>query len=180
MTDPSSIRAEASGNPPTRSSGSPSVPRLHPLAFREHEDNRLRRQTPRHEREHLRRRPVKPLGVIDKAHQRMLLRGVREHAEHREPDEKSIGLRTGAQAEGDLQRPALRGRQPFAAVQQSDAKLMQTREGQLHLPFRADRANDPAPHCALARVLEKGRFADPGLAAQHQDAAMAALRFHDS
>ena len=84
----------------------------------------------------------------------MLLRGIRKQAEHGEPDQEPIGLRAGAQAEGDLQGAALRGRQPRAAVEQPDAQLMQPRERQLHLPFRTSRADDAPVICVLGGVLE--------------------------
>ena len=98
----------------------------------------------------------------------MLLRGVGQQARDGQSDQKSIGLRAGAQAKRRRQRVALRRRQPFATVQQSGAQLMQAREGKLHLPFRADCAKDATALGTLAGVLQQGRFADPGLAAQHQ------------
>ena len=108
MTDASSSRAEASGNPPTRSSGSPASSSTRPeLAFREQEDDRLGRQPPRHEREHLGRGSIKPLDVIDQADQRCLLRRVGQQAENGEPDEKSIGLRARAQAKCGRHRVSL-------------------------------------------------------------------------
>jgi hypothetical protein len=47
------------------------------LALCEQEDNRLGRQPPSHEGEHLRRGSVKPLDVIDQADQWTLFRRVR-------------------------------------------------------------------------------------------------------
>ena len=114
MTDASSSRAEASASPPTRSSGSPaSSSSLAGLALCEQKDDRLGRQPPSHEREHLCRGPIKPLDVIDEADQRALLRRVGQQAQNGEPDQKSIGLRARAQAKRGRQRVTLWRRQPF-------------------------------------------------------------------
>ena len=101
----------------------------------------------------------------------MLLRRVGQQAEHGESDEKSIGLRARAQAKRGRHRVALRRRQPFATVQQSHAQLMQAGERKLHLPFRPDRAKDTTALGTLGGVLQQGRLADSGLAAQHQHRA---------
>ena len=94
------------------------------LALCEQEDDGLGGQATGHECQHLDRGPIKPLDVIDKAEQRMLLRGVRQQAEHGEPDEKSIGLRARAQTERGRQRVTLWRRQSLPTVQQSHAQLM--------------------------------------------------------
>ena len=61
--------ARATGRqPPQRQIRQPGdLVKLARLALREQQHNRLRLEAPRHEREHLRRRPVKPLGIINQA-----------------------------------------------------------------------------------------------------------------
>ena len=155
MTDASSSRAAGSGNPPNRSSGSPSQ-LLEParLALCEEQDDRLRRQAPGDEREHLCRGAIKPLDVIDDADQRLLVRRVGQQAEHGQPDQKSIGLRARAQTERGRQRVTLWRRQPSETVQQSRAQLMQAGEGKLHLPFHPGRAKDPTVLGAIGSVVQ--------------------------
>ena len=54
--------------PPERQIRQPGQPvTLARLALGEQQDNRLRLQPPRHEREHLCRGPVKPLGIVNQA-----------------------------------------------------------------------------------------------------------------
>ena len=80
--------------PPQRQIRQPGqLVKLARLALGEQQDNRLRQQTPRHEREHLGRGPVQPLGIIDQAQQGPFLGGVRQQAEHRQADQKPVGLR---------------------------------------------------------------------------------------
>ena len=95
MTDASRSRAGTSDSPPTRSAGSPanSPSRLGSRSAKSRTTDSAA-ETASHEREHLRRGPIKPLNVIDKADKRMLLRRVGQEAEHRQSDKKSIGLRT--------------------------------------------------------------------------------------
>ena len=81
---------------------------LERLAHREHEHDRLGLQAPGHEREHLRRRPIEPLGVVDQAQQRPFLGSLRQQAERREADQEAIGLGARAQPERGPERVALR------------------------------------------------------------------------
>ena len=154
MTDASSSRAEASGNPPSRSSGSPASSSSPPgsrSANRRTTDSAG--QAPGHEREHLGRGPIKPLDVIDQAEQRLLLRRVGEQAEHGQPDEKSIGLRARAQAERGRERVTLWRRQP-PEPSSIPAQLMQAGERELHLPFHPSRAKDPTALGTLGGVIQ--------------------------
>jgi len=110
------------------------------IALREHEDDRLRLQASGHEREHLCRRLIEPLGIVDQAQKRLLFGGVREQAQHREPDEKPIGPRARRQAEGRPERILLGSRQALEPVQQRHAQLVETGEGKLHLRLHANGA----------------------------------------
>jgi hypothetical protein len=144
------------------------------LALREQEDDRLRLQAPGQERQDLRRRRVKPLGIVDEAEQRHVLGGAGQQAEHREPDEEAIGARAQAQPERRRKRLLLRRRQQLKTAQEPCAELVQAREGKLHLRFHAGRADDPPAGGPLRRVLEQRGLSDPGLPAQHQHRALTA------
>ena len=82
------------------------------LARGEDQPDRLGQQPPRHERQHLRRRPVQPLRVIDHAQQRPVLRHLRQQGSAR-PARPGTGPARApvAQPERDAQRVALRTRQ---------------------------------------------------------------------
>ena len=109
----------------------------------------------------------------------MLLRCAGEQAQRGQPDEKSIRLRAGVQAERGCQRVTLRCGQPSETVEQARAELMQAREGELHLPLHPGCAKDPTAIGALRRVLQEGRFADAGLAPQDQHRAASPLSFSE-
>jgi hypothetical protein len=81
----------------------------------------------------LRRRPIKPLRVINHAQKRLLLGHLRQQAEHRQPHEKPIRRVPRPQPERNPERVVLRGRQPVQAIQQRRAQLLQRRERKLHL-----------------------------------------------
>ena len=59
------VRPRQAADPQLRQSGE--LVGLDGLPHREHERDRLSLQAPRHEREHLRGRPVEPLGFVDQA-----------------------------------------------------------------------------------------------------------------
>ena len=78
MTDASNSRAPVVRQPLQRQIRQPGqFVRLARLTLREKQHNRLRLQAPRHERQHLCRGPVKPLGIINQTHQRPFLGSVR-------------------------------------------------------------------------------------------------------
>ena len=78
------------------------------LAHGEHQPDRLRPQTARHERQRLRRRAVEPLRIVDDADQRPLLRRVGQQAQDRQADEEAIRGVALAQTERGAERLALR------------------------------------------------------------------------
>ena len=57
--------------------------------LREHEDDRLRLQAPRHEREHLRGRLIEPLRIVDQAEKRLFVGTVRQQTQQRRGRRKS-------------------------------------------------------------------------------------------
>jgi hypothetical protein len=146
--------------------------RLARLALREQQRNRLRLQAPGHEREHLGRGPVKPLGIINQAQQGPFLRGVGEQAEYRQADQKAVGLRPGTQTERRPERIALRRRQPLEAAQHRPAQLVQAGKGKLHLRLGSGRPDNLETRGTLGRVTQQRCLSYPRFAAQHQHRAL--------
>jgi hypothetical protein len=60
------------------------------VAHGEHQGNGLRREAARDEREHLTRRPVEPLRIVDEAHERALLGGGGQQVQRRESHQEPI------------------------------------------------------------------------------------------
>jgi hypothetical protein len=149
------------------------------LALGEQQHYRLRVQAPRHEREHLGRGPVQPLGIIDQAQQRPLLGGVGEQAEHRQADQEPVGLRPRTHPERRPERVALRRRQPPEAAQHRPAQLMQAGKGKLHLRLDPGRPGDPKAPGALGRVTQQRCLSDSRFAAQDQHRALPGPRIRE-
>ena len=103
------------------------------LARGEDQPDGLGQQPPGRERQHLRRRPVQPLGVVDHAQQRPFLRDLRQQRQDRQCDQEPVRRVPFAQPERDAERVVLRSRKPLEAVQQRCAQLVQAGERQLHL-----------------------------------------------
>lgn len=144
------------------------------LARREHQGHRFGQEAARHERERLGRCLVEPLGVVDEADQRLLLRGVRQQAQHRQANQQAVGRLAGRESERRGECVALGAwqvRQPF---QQRYAQLMQAGERDLHLGLRAGNPHDPTPGAHRRQVVQQRRLADARLTAQHEHTAAAA------
>ena len=146
------------------------------LALREQQHNRFSVQAPRHEREYLCRGPVKPLGIINQAQQGPFLCGVGEQAEHRQTDQKPVGLRPGAQPERRPERIALRRRQPREAAQHRPAQLMQAGKGKLHLRLGPGRPDNLEARGTLGHVTQQRCLSYPRFPAQHQHRTLPGLR----
>ena len=73
------------------------------IAGREHHADVVGRQPPRHEPQRLHRGLVEPLRVVDQANQRLVPGGLRQQAEHGQPDQEPVRRRTGGDAERGLQ-----------------------------------------------------------------------------
>ena len=128
ITDASSSRAFASGSPSSRSCGSrANASSSSGSRTANSEDDRVGLQATGHERERLRRRPIKPLDVIDEAQHRRPLRSLGEQAEHGETDQEAVRRGAGAQPEGRLERVALWRRQPIEMAEQRCTQLMESR-----------------------------------------------------
>ena len=140
---------------------------------REHQAHRFRLQTPRNDREDLRRRAIEPLLVIHHADQRLLLGHLGEQAKGREGDEETIGRGPGTDAERRMQGIALREREALEAIQHRRQQLMQPGEGELHLRLDAGGTHHATTRRVVDRVVQERRLAHPRLAAQHQCPALA-------
>jgi hypothetical protein len=120
-----------------------------PLARRltdgEDEADRLGLQTAGHKRQRLRRRRVEPPRVVDDADQWPLLGHVGQEAQEGEADEKPIRGVAISEAEHCAESIALWARQTFQAIHERRAKLVHSRERELHLGLDSRRPPDAAP-----------------------------------
>ena len=80
------------------------------LARGEDQPDWLGQQPPRRERQHLGRRRIQPLRVIEHAQQRPVLGYLRQQGQHRQPNQEPVGHASLPQPERDAQRIALRNR----------------------------------------------------------------------
>ena len=92
--------------------------------LREHQDDRLRLQAPRHERKHLRRRLIKPLRIVDQTDKRLFT--ARQQTQHGEADQEAIGPGARAQAKGGRKRLTLGRRQPPQPAEQRRTQLVKS------------------------------------------------------
>ena len=138
------------------------------LTRREDEADRLGEQPASDESERQGRRPVEPLGVVDDAEQRPLLRHLGHEPEHGEPDQEAVRRRPGGHAEHGPERVALWGRQPLHPVEHRRAQLVQARERELHLRLHPDGPGDRQAGGCPGQVIEQRGLADPRLAAHDQ------------
>ena len=139
----SSARASLSPSPWMDNAGSPArTSSPLPGACRTHERDPLGEEATGDESEDLRGGLVEPLRVVDDADQRLLLGGVCQQAQRRQPDQEPVGRRAGAQPEHGRERVALRDGQPVEVIQHRSAELMEAAVRQLHLRLHADRGRD--------------------------------------
>ena len=87
------------------------TPLLAGLVYHEHHADRIGQQTSGDERDRLLRSFVEPLGVIDDAEQRPLVRFRGQEAQKGQTDEETVRRRSGASAERDAKGVALRLRE---------------------------------------------------------------------
>jgi hypothetical protein len=140
------------------------------LTGRKHDRDPLRQQAPRDEGQRARRRTIEPLPVVDETQQRSFLGGLRQQAEHRQPDQERIRRLPGAEPERDGQRLALGRRQGLRQVGDRRPQLLKRRIRKLHLPLDPDGPQHPELPRRLDRMLQQRRLADARLAIHHQDA----------
>jgi hypothetical protein len=146
-----------------------------PRAPGEQEDGLTGVESPRGERERVRRRPVEPLHVVDGHDDRTLARQCAQDVEQREPDR--VRLRSAVRILAEERRfecASLRCRQTFQpiefdAVQQID----QAAERQLGVgAARSHREDATSPRStAVEPGLPQGRLAYPRSADEHQRSA---------
>jgi hypothetical protein len=149
------------------------------LAQREDQAEPLRQQPARDEGQRLRRHAVEPLGVIDDADERPLLRDVGKQAEHCEADHEAIRRRTRYEPERRAQRVPLRAGESLETVEQRRAQRMQAGVRELHLGLDPGGAGDPAARRVRCDVLEQRCLAHARLAAEDEHPALAALHAAD-
>ncbi len=103
-----------------------------PLAHGDDHSHRLRHQPPRDEPQHLVRRVVEPLRVVDQDDERAFFRDLRDQRQCGEADEKRIGCVSVGNPEGGGECVTLRFGQGVEGVEHGRAQLMQGRVRQLH------------------------------------------------
>jgi hypothetical protein len=84
----------------------------------EEQDGRIRFHSPRHELEHLRGRPVQPLGVLDDEEQGRVRRQFRDQPKRREADQEQVGSVALGDPERRLERAPLRVGKDVETVEQ--------------------------------------------------------------
>lgn len=146
------------------------------LSRREDHGDLLGQEAAGHERKHPRRRTVEPLRVVDETEEGLLLGGLRQQVEDREPDEERIRRPSGAQPECNFQGVSLGVRQALHEVEARRAQLVERRERELHLAFDSDRARNPEVRSRLDRIVEQCGLADARLAVHREHAAVAVAR----
>ena len=144
------------------------------LAHPEHQCHRFREQPSRHEAEDLARGAVQPLRVIHHAQQRALLCHGSQEAEYGQRDQEVVPRLAGLQTQRDAQSVALRLWKRVEPNQHRSAELMHRRERQVHLGLDAGDPRRPERRRLARAVIQERGLADPRLAADHQDRALAA------
>jgi hypothetical protein len=104
---------------------------------------------------------------------------VGEQAQHCEADQKAIRLIASPETECGSERLALGRRQPVEAIEERRAQLVQSGERQFHLGLDAGSSHHATARGVREAVVEKGRLADPGLAAEYEHAARPGSRIVD-
>ena len=114
--------------------------------------------------------------VVDHAEKRAVVLRSGEQTQSRRPDvEPARALRLGERKRA-AQRIRLDRGQVWQPVEQGTHELVQGRVRELRLGLDAERAHDPGSARPRDGVLEQGALADPGVAADDERAAPAALR----
>jgi hypothetical protein len=102
--------------------------------------------------------------IVDHAKQRFVLSRLGEQAERGKRDEEAIVAPTRGQAKRPTQRHRLRSGKILDKTEHRADDLVQRRKGQVRLRFDPAASKDAHVTGSLARVLQKGRLADAGLA----------------
>jgi hypothetical protein len=123
--------------------------------------------------------PVEPLGIVDDAGERPLLRGLGDQADHGQADEEPVRRGTFGEPEDDPQRLPLRRRDLVEVFQERRAQLVQAAVRQLHLRLDAQRGNDPPAPDAAGEIGQECTLAHARPAAQQQHARPSAGHVRD-
>ena len=142
------------------------------VARGEEQHDPFRLQAPRGERQRIGRRPVQPLGIVDHAHHRNVLRGLREQGEDPDADEEAVLDRHARQPEGPSHRGGLRLGEARQQVDDGPHELVQRSERELGLGLDPHGAQHPHARRVLDRMPEQRRLAEPGIAPDDQRAAL--------
>ena len=132
-------------------------------------------QAARHEPQHHHRFGIQPLHVVDHAHQRHLRRHLGQQRQHRQRDQEPVRRRPGHQPERAAQRVPLRPRQPLQLIGEREQEPVQPGITQLRLRLHPGQPGglQASRRRGGDRLVQQRGLADPGLAAQHQGAAVA-------
>ncbi|HEY6762058.1 MAG TPA: hypothetical protein VI318_21335 [Baekduia sp.] len=149
------------------------------LTQREDDRHGLGQQPSRDEPERLPRGGVQPLSVVDQAEERTILGDRAEQAQHGQGHQEPVRRGAGRDAHRDVQRVALRLRQPVEPVQQRRAQPLDPGERQLHLGLDAVEPRDAQPRGLPRGVAQQRRLPDARLAPDDQDGAPACARLRE-
>ena len=123
------------------------------------------------ESEHLHRRLIQPLCVIDHAQHGLSGRRVGQQRQRRQSDQEPVRRRPGYQPERRAQRLPLRPGQPVQPAQERHQQLVQPGEPHPHLRLDPGHPGQLHVMCLPGRPLEQHRFADARIPPQHQHPA---------
>jgi hypothetical protein len=127
------------------------------------------------EAEGLRRRRIKPLGIVDTAQHGRVLTCLGEQTEQTETHQEPVGHPVVTQAQGTAQSRRLRAGQAVDKIQAGADELVHSGERKLVLGLDACTPQYPHVTRPLRRVREQRRLADPRLSAHDERrAALAA------
>jgi hypothetical protein len=141
------------------------------LADREDHGDGVRVQPAGHECERVSRFTIQPLSVVDQAEQRLPGGLVGQQAQGGQADQEPVRSRAFPQAEGQLQRGALRRGEHAGPVQVGPQQLVQGPEAELDVGLDAVGPDNGQAGRGRLRVVEQRRLAHARLAAEHHGTA---------
>src|SRR5262249_3081434 len=119
----------------------------------------------------LRRGGVEPVGVVDDAQKRFLIRDLGQQGQGCKADEETVGRIARPQAEDRPESLALRDWQPVEVIQHRRADLMKAAVGEFRLRFDSDRSREAPPVSPLSQIAQECALASASLSAKHDDSA---------
>jgi hypothetical protein len=130
-------------------------------------------EAPCGEQKNMCRRVVEPVRVIYDADDRLLLTTVREQAQNRKADKKTIWWRVVGHSESSVQCRALWMRKSGHAVEYRREELMERRKWELHLELGAGSEYGAERRGVPHRLRDQGRLPDASLASYDECSSMA-------